>query len=140
MSAGALPSGVNLQSGGSLSGTTTATGTYSLTLQVSDSSSPQQTASRTFTLNVNTAMTGPKISLSFFGADYNAKANWPPIDGNGQAATLGGIRLWDDNVKWAHIESSCGRQEHGRALHDRRYATVGDDRRASRNVPQLERL
>jgi hypothetical protein len=108
MSAGALPSGVNLQSGGSLSGTTTATGTYSLTLQVSDSSSPQQTASRTFTLNVNTAMTGPKISLSFFGADYNAKANWPPIDGNGQAATLGGIRLWDDNVKWAHIESSSG--------------------------------
>ena len=108
MSSGTLPSGVNLQSGGSLSGTTTATGTYSLTIQVSDSSSPLQTASRTYTLNVNAAMTGPKISLSFFGADYNAKYNWPPVDGNGQAATLGSIRLWDDNVKWAHINTANG--------------------------------
>ena len=108
MYSGTLPSGVNLGSGGSLSGTTSQTGTYTLTVEATDSSSPPQTATRTFNLTVNVAMTGPKIALSFFGADYNAKTNWPPVDGNGQAATLGSIRLWDDNVKWAHIETSSG--------------------------------
>jgi hypothetical protein len=48
------------------------------------------------------------IKESFFGADFNGFGIWPPTDGNHQIATLGGIRLWDDGVKWAQIETSKG--------------------------------
>lgn len=52
--------------------------------------------------------TTPTIPLSFFGADFHGHAIWPPTDGLGQVATLGGIRLWDDNVKWAQINTASG--------------------------------
>ncbi len=52
--------------------------------------------------------TGTTIKESFFGADFNGFGIWPPTDGLHQTATLGGIRLWDDNVKWAQIETSKG--------------------------------
>ena len=48
------------------------------------------------------------IKESFFGADFNSFRTWPPTDGQKQVATLGGIRLWDDNVKWGQIETSKG--------------------------------
>jgi hypothetical protein len=51
---------------------------------------------------------GTTIKESFFGADFNGFARWPPTDGQGQIATLGGVRLWDDNVKWAQVETSNG--------------------------------
>ncbi len=50
---------------------------------------------------------GNVVQLSFFGSDFNGGA-WPPTDGQNQMATLGSIRLWDDGVKWAHIETSNG--------------------------------
>jgi hypothetical protein len=48
------------------------------------------------------------IQLSFFGAGFNGAEVWPPTDDQKQVATLGSIRLWDDNVKWAQIETSAG--------------------------------
>lgn len=51
---------------------------------------------------------GATIKESFFGADFNGFGVWPPTDGQHQIATLGGVRLWDDNVKWAQIETSKG--------------------------------
>ncbi len=48
------------------------------------------------------------IQLSFFGAGFNGAETWPPTDDQKQVATLGSIRLWDDNVKWAQIETSAG--------------------------------
>lgn len=51
---------------------------------------------------------GTTIKESFFGADFNGFGVWPPTDGLRQTATLGGIRLWDDNVKWAQIETAKG--------------------------------
>jgi hypothetical protein len=48
------------------------------------------------------------IQLSFFGADFNGAGTWPPTDDQKQVASLGSIRLWDDNVKWAQIETSAG--------------------------------
>ena len=48
------------------------------------------------------------IKESFFGAGFNSFRTWPPTDGQKQVATLGGIRLWDDNEKWGQIETSNG--------------------------------
>ncbi len=48
------------------------------------------------------------IKESFFGAGFNGFSTWPPTDGQKQVATLGGIRLWDDNEKWGQIETSKG--------------------------------
>jgi len=50
---GALPPGVTLGTNGILSGTPTATGTFTLTVQVTDSSSPARTVTATFTINVS---------------------------------------------------------------------------------------
>src|SRR5208282_1959110 len=33
---------------------------------------------------------------------------WPPTDGAGNSATLGGIRLWSDGVEWANINTASG--------------------------------
>ena len=52
--------------------------------------------------------TAATIKKSFFGADFNGFGVWPPTDGQKQVATLGTIRLWDDNVKWAQVETSNG--------------------------------
>jgi hypothetical protein len=55
VSAGSLPAGLTL-SGATLAGTPTATGTFSFTITVSDSSSPVQTASETFSIPVAPAL------------------------------------------------------------------------------------
>jgi len=33
---------------------------------------------------------------------------WPPTDGEGKTAVLGGIRLWSDGVTWANINTASG--------------------------------
>ena len=45
LSSGTLPSGITIQSSGSLSGTAAKTGTYNISVEVTDSSSPKLTAS-----------------------------------------------------------------------------------------------
>jgi hypothetical protein len=52
---GSLPPGIGLGSGGSLSGTPTTAGTYSAFVQVSDTSSPTQTASETVGISVTSS-------------------------------------------------------------------------------------
>jgi len=109
MSAGSLPSGIGLQSAGSISGTTTQTGQYSFTVMVSDSSSPKQTASQPLSLSVSNASTGGNtIQNTFFGADFNGAAVWPPTDGQNQIATIGALRLWDDGIKWGQLNTANG--------------------------------
>jgi len=60
---GSLPPGLNLSSGGVLSGTPTVPGNYSLTIQVADSFSPVQTNSRSFSLTVASTLTITTSSL-----------------------------------------------------------------------------
>jgi Putative Ig domain len=105
---GTLPSGISLQSSGSVSGTTTQSGQYTFSVEVTDSSSPEQTAAKSLTLSVSSATTGGTVSVSFFGADYNGNNPWPGTTGQGQAATLGGIRLWDDGLKWSEVNTASG--------------------------------
>src|ERR1700734_1874870 len=56
-----------------------------------------------------TAATGTKIKQSFFGADFLLNnLVWPGTDGLSRIATLGGLRLWDDGVKWGQINTAAG--------------------------------
>lgn len=53
ITSGSLPSGLSLSSGGSISGIPTTAGTYNFAVQVKDSSSPQQTATKDFSVVIN---------------------------------------------------------------------------------------
>ncbi|MFZ0731500.1 MAG: cellulase family glycosylhydrolase [Candidatus Sulfotelmatobacter sp.] len=68
--------------------------------------SPQPADTNAADLSSNSS--SATIKQSFFGADFNGFGTWPPTDGQHQIATLGGIRLWDDSVKWAQVETSKG--------------------------------
>jgi large repetitive protein len=52
LSSGSLPSGITLQSAGSLAGTTSQTGQFTATVEVTDSSSPKLTSSKSLSLTV----------------------------------------------------------------------------------------
>ena len=54
---GPLPGGLSLSSAGVISGTPTAIGTFNFTVQVADSGTPQQTATKPFSITVNPALT-----------------------------------------------------------------------------------
>ncbi|MGB2635563.1 MAG: putative Ig domain-containing protein [Candidatus Acidiferrum sp.] len=65
VSSGALPGGVTLSTGGTISGTPTASGSFSFTVKVTDSTTPTaQTASKSFTITVAAAVTPVTISTS----------------------------------------------------------------------------
>jgi hypothetical protein len=51
---------------------------------------------------------GSAINQIFFGASFNFFTTWPPTDGLGHVATLGSVRLWDDEVKWGQINTASG--------------------------------
>ncbi len=109
LASGTLPSGMSISSAGSLSGTTTQTGQFNFTAQVSDSSSPTQTATRALTLTVSTSNGGGTgIQQTFFSAGFNGSRVWPPTDGQNQTATVAGVRLWDDGVKWGQLNTGNG--------------------------------
>ena len=54
---GPLPGGLTLSSAGVISGTSTAIGTFNFTVQAADSSTPQQTTTKQFSITVNAALT-----------------------------------------------------------------------------------
>jgi hypothetical protein len=100
LTSGTLPTGIALQSSGSLSGTTTQAGQFSFTVKASDSSSPQLTASRSLTLTVN----GPLLPAAFFGfseSDTNG-TNWPTVTYQMQ-------RFWDSQgLQWPSLNTASG--------------------------------
>ena len=55
LASGALPVGLTISTAGALNGTPTTTGTFVFTVQVSDGSTPQQTALKQFTMAIGTA-------------------------------------------------------------------------------------
>ena len=65
-----LPTGLNLSSAGQISGTPSAAGAFTFTVQLSDSSSPAQTAAKTFSITVTVA-----VNVSFYVQPANSKAN-----------------------------------------------------------------
>ena len=61
---GTLPTGLSLTSGGVISGTPSATGNFTFTIKVTDSSATPQTSTETFTLAVTARQTSASLSLS----------------------------------------------------------------------------
>ena len=78
ISKGALPAGLSFSNNGAISGTPTASGTFTFTARVSDSSSPGQTANATAALTVSGGATSPLAITSSVlapapvGSNYNA--------------------------------------------------------------------
>jgi hypothetical protein len=106
VTSGTLPSGITLQSAGSLSGTPGKSGQFSFSVQVSDSSSPQETASRSFTLTVNgsTGGGGPLSPATLFGfTDTSTQSkNFPTV-------SYGMQRFWDSPpLQWPSINTASG--------------------------------
>jgi Putative Ig domain len=102
---GSLPSGISLQSSGTVSGTSTQIGTFSLTFEVTDSSSPRETASKALNLTVSSssgasAVPGPYY-FGFSESDTNG-GGWP-----GQS--YGMQRFWDSPpMQWPSINTASG--------------------------------
>ncbi len=69
---------------------------------------PKPTPAPQALADASSAAGSATIKESFFGSGFNGFQVWPPTDGQKQVATIGGIRLWDDGVKWAQIETSSG--------------------------------
>jgi len=70
---GTLPGGLSLSSNGVLKGTPSAAGSFTFTVQATDSSTPQQTATQTFTMAVNTLfITTTVLPDGIVGVPYNA--------------------------------------------------------------------
>ncbi len=91
-----------------------AAGTYSVTVKTQPASQFCSVTNGTGTANADvttvqvscTTSSGNTIQETFFGASFNFFTIWPPTDGLGHVATLGAIRLWDDEVKWGQINTA----------------------------------
>jgi hypothetical protein len=104
LTAGSLPSGIAVQSSGSLSGTAAQAGLFNLTLQVADSSSPAQTTSQAFTLTVNSSIGKGTANTALFGFTENntSSSNFPTVSFAMQ-------RFWDSPpLQWPSINTASG--------------------------------
>ena len=64
ISSGSLPSGLSLSSSGVISGVPSAAGSFTFTAKVQDSSSPKQSATKSFTITISTSKQPVSISTS----------------------------------------------------------------------------
>jgi hypothetical protein len=105
LSSGTLPSGITIQSSGSLSGTAAKTGTYNISVEVTDSSSPKLTASQSLTLTVAAGNSGgPLPAPIYFGfSESNTESSdWPTVN-------FGMQRFWDSPpLQWPYLNTASG--------------------------------
>jgi len=105
LASGSLPSGIAVQSAGSLSGTTAQTGQFNFTVRVTDSSSPKQTATQALALTVNSSTGGgnsPPATFFGFSWNYTAGGTWPTV-------SYGMQRFWDSpGTQWPDINTASG--------------------------------
>jgi hypothetical protein len=103
---GTLPAGIGVQSSGFISGTTTQSGQFNITVQASDSSSPKQSATRALTLMVSSSKGGggPLPSATFFGfTDTSTQSKSFPT------VSYGMQRFWDSPpLQWPSINTASG--------------------------------
>ncbi len=105
LSTGTLPAGITMQSAGSLSGTTAQTGSFNISVEVTDSSSPKLTSSQSLTLMVAAGASGGPVPLpNYFGfseSDTNG-GGWPSVSYQMQ-------RFWDSPpLQWPSINTASG--------------------------------
>lgn len=90
---GELPAGLALDAGGTLAGTVSpGATTETFTITATDSSSPQQTASQTYTVRVGLEITTTALATAFGGVEYNdavdVRGGLPPYQWSLVAGTL----------------------------------------------------
>jgi hypothetical protein len=99
---GALPVGLTLSAGGTISGTTTATGAFTFNVHATDSSARPLKAKQVFTLNVNLNMGKNTVPSNFFNMHTgHPNTPWP-------SSPVAGQRLWDSGVSWPLINTAKG--------------------------------
>ncbi len=95
VTAGGLPPGLTLDfSTGSISGIPTTTGTFGITVQVIDSSTPQQTAARDLTITIAPAAPPPTGDLTITTEILPDGVNSQPYSFTVQAANGAGALTW----------------------------------------------
>src|ERR1035438_1360789 len=104
LASGTLPAGLTLKSSGLLSGTTSLTGQFNVTVQVVDSSSPKQTATKALTLAVNSVVNGNTAPSTLFGftSTNTSIKDYPTVN-------YGMQRFWDSPpLQWPSINTASG--------------------------------
>jgi hypothetical protein len=104
VASGTLPTGITVQSFGSLSGTTSQAGTFNFTIEAADSSSPQQTTSQALALIVSSNGNGQGNNSALFGFTENGTSanNFPTVSFSMQ-------RFWDSPpLQWPSINTASG--------------------------------
>jgi len=105
LSSGTLPSGITVQSLGSLSGTTAQTGTFNISVEVTDSSSPKLTSSQSLTLTVAAGTSGGAVPAPIyfgFSESDTESTNWP-------TENYGMQRFWDSPpLQWPYLNTASG--------------------------------
>lgn len=97
---GSLPAGITLNSNGTLSGSATAIGEFSISVKVSDAGTHH--AQQKMNLFVSGSAKGQVIPMSFFGMHIDwPNTPWPSI-------AFGGQRFWDSDTAWAQINTASG--------------------------------
>jgi hypothetical protein len=107
VTSGTLPAGIGLDaSAGTIAGVTNQSGNFTLMVQAADSSSPQQTASESFSLEVqSTSAPAYTIPESFFGIHVNKLSDpWPTTQG----FKFGSYRTLGSQIKWNDINTAPG--------------------------------
>ena len=99
---GVVPPGLNLTSGGNLTGTPIATGTYTFTARVTDSSPQPLRAKQSLTLTVNLNLSGEAVPSTLFNLHIDHESTpWPSVP-------ISGLRLWDAGVDWPILNTADG--------------------------------
>jgi polysaccharide biosynthesis protein PslG len=102
LTTGSFPTGIQLSSAGLVSGTTSQTGQFNLTVQVQDSSGLSATLA--LVLDVQAA-NGQGIANSFFGMNINKLTSpWPTTEG----FAFGGYRTIASQILWPDINTANG--------------------------------
>ena len=105
LSSGTLPSGLTLQSNGLISGNTSKTGQFNFTLEVDDSSSRRQTATKSLSLTVSSSVgsgnNAPSTLFGFTATNTGVRA-YPTV-------SYGMQRFWDSPpLQWPSINTASG--------------------------------
>ena len=105
LASGTLPSGLTLQSNGLISGSTSQTGQFNFTLEVDDSSSRRQTATKSLSLTVSSSAgngnNAPSTLFGFTATNTGVRA-YPTV-------SYGMQRFWDSPpLQWPSINTASG--------------------------------
>jgi hypothetical protein len=101
---GTMPAGIQLSSSGAVSGTTGESGAFNFTVQVADSSSPQQIVSIPLVMNV-LSIGVQRLPATFFGMHINRRSGPYPMP----TIPFGAYRTIDSyGTLWNGIEKSPG--------------------------------